>query len=133
MTVTENAAGEAVIAATNRLYDATRTGDAATLADLLCDDLGYFHSNGGSDEKDTILEKVGSGLYGTVEKIDFQPQKVWVVGDVAVVVATVETTGMVGEYSVTGRIVSSLDVWRYLDDRWQLLAHHLTLKEDHPA
>lgn len=133
MTVIENAAADAVIAATNRLYDATRAGDAATLADLLCDDLGYFHSNGGNDEKDTILEKVGSGLYRTVEKIDFQPEKVWVVGDVAVVVATVVTTGMVGEYSVTGRTVSSLDVWRYLDDRWQLLAHHLTLKDEPTA
>jgi ketosteroid isomerase-like protein len=129
MSATQDATADAVIAATNRLYEATRTGDAATLADLLCDDLGYFHSNGGNDEKDTILEKVGSGVYLGVEKIDFQPEKVWVVGDVAVVVATVVTTGMVGEYSVTGRTVSSLDVWRHLDDRWQLLAHHLTLKE----
>ena len=128
MTVTEDTAAEAVVAATNRLYDATRTGDAETLADLLCDDLGYFHSNGGSDEKSTILEKVSSGLYLGVEKIDFQPEKVWVVGEVAVVVATVITTGMVGEHSVTGRTVSSLDVWRHLDGRWQLLAHHLTLK-----
>jgi ketosteroid isomerase-like protein len=133
MTATQDATADAVIAATNRLYDATRTGDAAALADLLCDDLGYFHSNGGNDEKDTILEKVSSGLYTTVEKIDFQPEKVWVVGDVAVVVATVITTGMVGEYSVTGRTVSSLDVWQYLDDRWQLLAHHLTLKDEHAA
>jgi ketosteroid isomerase-like protein len=129
MSATQDATADAVIAATNRLYEATRTGDAATLADLLCDDLGYFHSNGGNDEKDTILEKVGSGVYLGVEKIDFQPEKVWVVGDVAVVVATVVTTGMVGEYSVTGRTVSSLDVWRHLVDRWQLLAHHLTLKE----
>jgi hypothetical protein len=37
---------------------------------------------------------------------------------------------MVGEYNVTGRTVSSLDVWRHLDDRWQLLAHHLTLKDE---
>jgi uncharacterized protein (TIGR02246 family) len=131
MTVTENAAADAVIAATNRLYEATRTGDAATLADLLCDDLGYFHSSGGNDEKDTILEKVSSGLYTTVEKIDFQPEKVWVVGEVAVVVATVITVGNVGGYDVTGRTVSSLDVWRHLDGRWQLLAHHLTLKDDH--
>jgi ketosteroid isomerase-like protein len=133
MTATQDATADEVIAATNRLYHATRTGDAATLADLLCDDLGYYHSNGGNDEKDTILEKVSSGLYTTVEKIDFQPEKVWVVGDVAVVVATVVTTGMVGEYSVTGRTVSSLDVWQRLDDRWQLLAHHLTLKDEHTA
>jgi ketosteroid isomerase-like protein len=128
MTATTDAAAEAVVAATNRLYEATRTGDAATLTELLCDDLGYFHSNGGNDEKSTILEKVSSGLYRGVEKIDFQPEKVWVVGEVAVVVATVITTGMVGEHSVTGRTVSSLDVWRHLDGRWQLLAHHLTLK-----
>jgi ketosteroid isomerase-like protein len=129
MTATQDAPAKAVVDATNRLYEATRTGDAETLAGLLCDDLGYFHSNGGNDEKSTILEKVRSGVYLGVEKIDFQPEKVWVVGDVAVIVATVITTGMVGEHSVSGRTVSSLDVWRYLDDRWQLLAHHLTLKD----
>jgi ketosteroid isomerase-like protein len=130
MTVIQDPAAQEVIAATNCLYEATRTGDATALAELLCDDLGYFHSNGGNDEKSTILEKVGSGVYKGVEKIDFQPERVWVVGEVAVVVATVITTGMVGEYNVTGRTVSSLDVWRHLDGRWQLLAHHLTLKDE---
>ena len=122
-------AAEAVVAATNRLYEATRTGDAATLEQLLCDELGYFHSNGGRDQKSSILEKVGSGMYRGVTEIDFSPEQTWVIGDVAVVVATVATRGKVGEYSMDRRAVSSLDVWRYLDGRWQLLAHHLTLKD----
>jgi ketosteroid isomerase-like protein len=125
---TEDAA-QAIEAATKSMYDSCITGDSATLGDLLCDDVAYFHSSALRDSKSSILEKVDSGLFDGMETIDWLPADTRVFGDAAVVIGTSIMTGTVGTYRMEGQTSTVLDVWRRLDGRWQLQAHHVTRKK----
>jgi ketosteroid isomerase-like protein len=115
----------AIEAATNQLYAAQVGGDAETYGQLLSDEFVYVHSTGDRDSKTSVLEKVGSGAYGRVAKIDYTPAEIWVLDDVVVALGTVAPT-LRAEGSTPPRPVSSADVWHHVDGRWQLLVHHLT-------
>jgi len=124
-TMATDEVAHAVEAATNELLAATVSGDTETYSQLAADDLEYIHSNSERDSKSSIMEKVGAGQYKAVAKIIYAPSDIWVIGEVAVAVGTM-TPVLHEEGKFPARPVSSVDVWRQLDGRWQLLVHHLT-------
>jgi hypothetical protein len=126
---TEDAA-QAVESATKAIYASTIAGDAAALEPLLCDDVAYFHSSALRETKSSLLEKVGSGLFTSMETIDWIPDETLVLGDAVVVKGTSIMTGNVGTFRLEGQTSVVLDVWRLLDGRWQLQAHHVTRKPE---
>ena len=111
--------------ATNQLYAAMVGGDAETYGQLVSDELVYVHSTGDRDSKGSVLKKVGSGVYGGVAKIVYTPAEIWVLGEVVVALGTAAPT-LRAEGSTPPRPVSTANVWRHVDGRWQLLVHHMT-------
>jgi hypothetical protein len=122
---TEDAA-QAVEAATNAMYASCLSGDPAALGELLCDDVAYFHSSALRESKSSILEKVSSGMFSGMETIDWVPDTSEVFDDSVVVIGTSIMSGMVGTHRLDKQTSTVLDVWRHLDGRWQLQAHHVT-------
>ena len=115
----------AIEAATNQLYAAMVGGDAETYGQLVSDELVYVHSTGDRDSKRSVLEKVGSGVYGGVAKIVYTPAEIWVLDEVVVALGTAAPT-LRAEGSTPPRPVSTANVWHHVDGRWQLLVHHMT-------
>ena len=115
----------AIEAATSRLYAAMVGGDAETYGQLVSDELVYVHSTGDRDSKRSVLEKVGSGVYGGVAKIVYTPAETWVLSDVVVALGTA-APALRAEGATPPRPVSVANVWHHVDGRWQLLVHHLT-------
>jgi uncharacterized protein (TIGR02246 family) len=116
----------AVTAAGKRHWDAAMAADGDAIEELFCDDVAYYHSIGSLDTKSEYQERVASGLYRDA-KIGFSPDQVFVIGDTAVVTATVVVSGKIGGAMLDEeRKHVAVDTWCRRDGRWQLLAHAIT-------
>jgi uncharacterized protein (TIGR02246 family) len=118
---------EAVEAAGKRHYAAASAGDTATIDELFCEEAAYSHSNGVNTPKGEYMQMVADGNYRTLA-IDHSVEDIWLLADdVAVVRGRQVSSGKIGHVEMKETKAASLDVWCYRDDRWQLLAHHMTL------
>ena len=118
----------AVEAAGRQHYAAAIAGDAAAIDELFCDEAIYSHSEGRAEDKSSYMDRVATGRYRGLE-IDHSVEHIWLLGDdVAVVRGRQISSGGVGNVEMENTEAASLDVWCHRDGRWQLLAHHMTLR-----
>jgi ketosteroid isomerase-like protein len=124
---------EAVEAAGQRHYTAASACDTATIDELFCEDVAYSHSNGVNTPKAEYMQMVAEGNYRTLH-IDHSVEDMWLLADdVAVVRGSQLSSGRIGGVVMNETKAASLDVWCFRDDRWQLLAHHMTLVVENGA
>jgi len=113
-----------ILALEDRRYAAMTAQDAATLAQLLHDDLVYTHSSAVIDTKHSYVEGIRSGKF-RYSKIERTGEKVRVYGDTALV------TGRAAiEVAVDGKPKSLrlryLDVWVNQPGGWKFVAWQST-------
>jgi uncharacterized protein (TIGR02246 family) len=108
-------------------YRAMVTGDLETLDRLLADDLVYTHSHGGVDDKASFLAALENGTVDYKRlAVDNVRIRVW--EDAAVVTGGVKMLVAAGgeDHDLTSRFTA---VYRFSDDRWQLVAWQSTRRE----
>lgn len=113
-----------ILALEDKRYAAMTAQDAATLAQLLHDDLVYTHSSAVIDTKDSYVEGIRSGKF-RYSKIERSEEKVRVYGDAALV------TGRAAiEVAVDGKPKSLrlryLNVWVKQPSGWKFVAWQST-------
>ncbi len=114
---------EAVKSADRAWAEATVKGDAATLQNLLAEDLTYTHSNGETDSKKVYINNLsGTRKYHKIE-YESLDARLYAKGDAAVVtaVARFETSQKGGP--VNAAHLRFIHVWFHQSGRWQLAAH----------
>jgi ketosteroid isomerase-like protein len=112
-------------------YRAMVTGDLDVLDRLLADDLVYTHSYGGVDDKETFLAKLDDGRVDYKRlAVDGVRIRVW--EDAAVVTGGVRMVVAAGgeDHDLDARFTA---VYRFTDDRWQLVAWQSTRRQGEPA
>src|SRR5437867_4231801 len=111
---------EAVKSADRAWAAAAVKGDAATLGNLLADDLTYTHSTGETDNKTAFIANLsGARKYHKIE-YESLDARLYLNGTAAVVmaVAQLETSQKGGAPSAAH--LRFLHVWIFQKDRWQL-------------
>ncbi len=109
----------------DRRYRAMLDGDAAVLGALCSDELIYTHSKGDHDDKQSYLQKVGSGHFRYLE-IAHPADRILVVNGAALV-----TGRMTAKVSVEGRGIVHVDnrylaVWVRQHGEWKFVAYQPT-------
>jgi uncharacterized protein (TIGR02246 family) len=115
-------------------YAAATAGDIDALAGMIGDDVVYTHTDGRSEDKSAYLDRVARGTYRRMTTTH-SADHVWILSeDVAVVRGTTHaTTTGDGAVKMDHLECAVLDVWVKRDDRWQLIAHHISLVLDEDA
>lgn len=103
-----------------RRRQAMLAGDAATLDELLADELAYTHSNADTDGKALFLDRVRSGYY-RYQELAFVDPDIRIVGDTVLIMGRMTGKVVLGEEL---RVLNTrtTTVWVRKDGRWQLLA-----------
>lgn len=105
-----------------RRYGLMADGDAEALADLLAEELLYLHSSGQLDGKQEYLEPIRTGVlkYLTVDHVE---EQVTIVGEVAVVLGTMEADVLLD--GVERKVRNQhMVVWTRQAGEWKVLAYH---------
>ena len=93
--------------------------DGEKLDSLLAEELGYVHSTGGKDSKQSYIAKIAGGsLY--YEKVDFASLQFRKIGNVGFVTGAMSATVSIG--GKRRDVVNHyLAVWEHRGDAWKLL------------
>ena len=113
---------DAVKAAEKSWATAAVAGDAATLRQVLSDELEYTHSNGEIDTKTAFIDNIKTGVR-KYHKLNHESMDVRMYGNTAVLTAKarVETSQKGGPANPVH--LRFIHVWVMQNGRWQLVAH----------
>lgn len=93
--------------------------DGSTLDGLLADDLGYMHSTGGKDSKQSYLAKIAGGTL-RYEKVDFTSLQFRLIGNVGFVTGAMKA--IVTSSGKHREVVNNyLAVWEHGAGGWKML------------
>jgi ketosteroid isomerase-like protein len=122
---------KAIAEAGTKHYEAAMAGDVETLAQMIGDDVMYTHTNGIAEDKSSYLDRVARGTYRRM-KTTHAADHIWVLSEDAAVVrgTTHSTTTGDGGVRMDNVEASVLDVWVKRADRWQLIAHQISMVLD---
>ncbi len=106
------------------LRQASLKGDAATFDKLLADDYIVIVDTGSTLTKTDVVENIKSGKlkYAAADVSDL---KVRVYGDTALVNATLNVKGHLGDADISGRF-RTVRVWVKRKGQWQSVSHQYT-------
>ncbi len=108
----------------DRRYKAMIDGDAATLGELLAEDLIYTHSSARLDDKKSYIVSITSGTL-KYRKVSRHDETIRVSGDAALITGRVEIDAVLA--GAERHLVSRyLNVWLKRGGRWQLAAWQST-------
>ncbi len=107
-----------------QLRQAALKGDAATYDKLLADDYIVIGINGATFTKADVLEQYKSGKL-KFEAFEISDLKVRVYGDTALVNATVNEKGRLGDTDLSGQF-RTVRVWVKRKGQWQSVSHQFT-------
>ncbi|MFT3800349.1 MAG: nuclear transport factor 2 family protein [Burkholderiaceae bacterium] len=107
-----------------RRAQATIAKDAATLGELLGDDLVYVHSSATTESKSQFIERATTGFYD-YRGLTNLARTFRVLGDVALVNGDVRIEVVV-KGSTKNFVSRYLQVWARRGDRWQMVSWQST-------
>ncbi|MEA9984140.1 MULTISPECIES: nuclear transport factor 2 family protein [Subtercola] len=107
-----------------RRFAAMLEGDTEALRGLFHDDLGYGHSNGTRETKESLLAKISDGVLDYA-RIDHPISEILLSGDTAVVVGAMSASVRIAGNAVELNS-STISVWVRSGEAWQLLAFQPT-------
>ncbi|MGH9723292.1 MAG: nuclear transport factor 2 family protein [Bryobacteraceae bacterium] len=113
---------DAVKAAEKSWASATVAGDAATLKQVLADDLTYTHSNGETDTKAVFIDNLKTGAR-KYHKVNHESMEVRLYGNSAILMATAQVETSQKGAQPSPAHLRFIHVWVLKNGRWQMVAH----------
>ncbi len=104
----------------NQLLDAMLNANLKTLDQLIHPDLLFNSAMGQTITKEMDLQSYSSGLMA-LESINASHQQINIIGDTAVVAATIDMVGKYGTQDISGK-VRFLRVWKKVESGYQIIA-----------